>query len=188
MSRLIKVSAIVFAFALLALPTAASAAPYAIDASHSVVLFKAQHFGAGYTYGRFRGVSGTIDLAGKKSSVSISIDAASIYTAQRKRDGHLKSPDFLNVKQFPKITFKSTKVSKRGKIFSVTGKLTLHGVTKTITVKMAKTGEGKNKMSGKQLVGFEGTFSIDRTAYGMKKLIGPVSKKITLTIAVEAMK
>ncbi len=188
MRTISRPTALALALSLLALPSLASAETYTIDPGHSAILFKAQHFGAGYTYGRFRGVSGSVEVAGNKSAVSIEVDAASIYTAQRKRDGHLKGPDFLNVKQFPTISFKSTKVRKRGKTFTITGKLTLHGVTKTISVKMVKTGSGTNKMSGKKLVGFEGSFTIDRTAYGMKKLVGPVSKTITLTIAVEAMK
>ena len=181
----IKVSLLALTLATI-LPSVAHAETYTIDASHSAVLFKAKHFSASYTYGRFRGISGRIELAKKNSTVSIEIDAASIYTAHRKRDVHLKGPDFLNVKQYPKIIFRSTKVIQRGETFIVEGTLTLHGVKKAIKVNMIRTGTGVNRMSGKKLVGFEGSFSIDRVAYGMSKFIGAVGKTITLTVAIEA--
>lgn len=173
--------------ALIMLPVAASAATYKIDPAHSAVMFKTQHFGAGYTYGRFMRFSGQFEL-GKKSSVELEIDASSVFTAQRKRDGHLKSPDFFNVKQFPKISFKSTKVVGRGKTYTITGDLTLHGVTKKITVKVKMTGKGKNPMSKQELIGFEGSFTIKRSAYGMGKLIGPAGDAVTLMLAIEGTK
>lgn len=174
-------------FALIAIPTSALAETYKIDPAHSTILFKTQHFGAGYTYGRFMRFTGQLET-GKKSSVALEIDASSVFTAQRKRDGHLKSPDFFNVKQFPKISFKSTKVVARGKTYTVTGDLTLHGVTKKITVKMKLVGKGKNPMSKQELIGFEGSFSIKRSAYGMSKMIGPAGDVVTLTLAIEATK
>jgi len=162
---------------------------YTIDPGHSSVTFKVKHFGIGYTHGRFRKLTGqmVVDKKASKSSVKINIEAASVYTNDKKRDKHLKSPDFFNVKQFPTVSFVSSKVAKAGKGYKVTGKLTLHGVTKTVTVKMKKVGEGKDPY-GKFRIGFEGSLSIKRSAYNMKKMIGPAGDKISLTIAIEGIK
>lgn len=171
--------------AMTALPHLASAAEtYAVDAVHSAVIFKVKHAGAGYTYGRFRKISGTVVVDGNKSSVEISIDPNSIYTAQRDRDKHLKSPDFLNTKQFPTLSFKSKKVQKRGKTYVVKGDLELHGKTRGVTVRMKHTGTGKSP-KGTPLIGFEGSFTIKRSDYGMSKMIPMVGDEITITIAVE---
>jgi polyisoprenoid-binding protein YceI len=165
-------------------PALASAESYRIDSSHSALIFKAQHMGAGYTYGRFRKFSGSVTM-GPKSSVSLQAQTNSIYTGEKKRDLHLMSPDFFNAKQFPMIRFQSTSVQKRGKNYRVTGNLSLHGVTKKVTVNMKMTGKGSFK--GKSLVGFEGTFKIKRSDFAMKKLIGPVSDTIWVTVAIEAV-
>lgn len=186
---MIKKTSLTIAFlaALTMLPAAASAATYKIDPAHSAVLFKTKHFGAGYTYGRFMRFTGQFEL-GKKNSVELEIDASSVFTAQRKRDGHLKSPDFFNVKQFPKISFKSTKVVARGKAYTITGNLTLHGVTKQISIKAKMVGKGKNPMSKQELIGFEGSFTVKRSAYGMSKMIGVAGDAVTLMLAIEGAK
>jgi polyisoprenoid-binding protein YceI len=176
---------------LVGLPATAKAADtYTVDPVHSTVIFKTKHFGVGYVYGSFRKISGTIVVDEKKpsrSKVNLEVDASSVFTANKKRDTHIKSPDFLNVKQFPKITFTSTKVTKRGKGADVTGKLILHGKTKTITVRMNKIGSGKDPY-GNFRIGFEGTFTINRSDYGMTKMKGAVGEKMHLIIAVEGMR
>ena len=157
---------------------------------HSTAIFKALHFGAGYTYGLFRKVEGSLTVDEKspaKSSVSISFDAASVYTGDQKRDKHLQSPDFLNAKQYPKITFKSTRVVKTAGGANVSGKLSLHGVTRDITVKMVKVGDGKDPW-GNTRIGFEGTFSVKLSDHKIKGMKGAVGDKIQITIAVEGMK
>ena len=126
--------------ALLALPATARAADsYTVDPVHSTVIFKVKHFGVGFQYGSFRKVSGALvvdEAKPARSSVTLDVDAASVFTANKKRDKHLRGPDFLNVKQFPKISFISTKIRRSGKELTVKGKLTLHGVTKPVTVRM----------------------------------------------------
>ena len=163
---------------------------YDIDPAHSAVIFRVSHLGYSHTYGRFRKISGRIKVDKKKaanSSVAIEIDADSVYTADKKRDKHLRSPDFLNTKQFPKIAFKSTKVRKSGKTYVITGQLTLHGVTKTVTVKMKHVGEGKDPW-GNYRSGFDGSLTVKRTDYGMSKMVGPAGDKIELMISIEGMR
>jgi len=171
----------------LLMPQTATAERYRIDPVHSVVVFRVTHFNVGAFYGLFRKVSGHFVVDGRRSSVEIKVAAASVFTANRKRDTHIKSPDFLNVKQFPSITFKSTKVRPAGRTFVVRGKLTLHGVTRAVKVKMRRIGAGKDAW-GKYRSGFEGKLTINRSVYGMKKMKGAVGDKITLTIAVEGIR
>ncbi len=163
---------------------------YKVDPVHSTAVFKALHFGAGYTYGLFRKVSGSLTVDEKKpgkSSVSIEIETASIYTANKKRDQHLQAADFLNAKQYPKISFKSTKVKKMAGGAKVTGKLSLHGVTRTVTVPMKLVGKGKDPWGNKR-IGFEGSFSVKLSDHKIKGAKGAVGDEIWLTIAVEGMK
>src|SRR3954454_2565602 len=104
---------------------------YQLDPVHSSVLFKVRHLNVTDFYGRFNDLSGTVtfDEAGPaNNSVQLQIKADSLDTHNEKRDQHLKSPDFFNVKQFPAIAFKSTKVEKLAdNSYKVTGNLTLHG-------------------------------------------------------------
>ena len=186
-----KIIATLTLCALLALPLAADAADtYSIDPVHSTVIFKVKHFGVGYQYGSFRKVSGKLVVDPKKparSSVSIDLDAASVFTANKKRDTHLRGPDFLNVKQFPKISFRSTRIRKAGKNLTVTGKLTLHGVTRAITVTMVHVGQGKDAWGGYR-IGFEGNFSVRRADFGITKMKGAVGETLHIIVAVEGIK
>lgn len=164
---------------------------YEIDAVHSAVIFRVQHFNAGFTYGRFNGFKGTFAWDAEKPeacNVEITVDAASVDTNDKKRDDHLRTPDFLDVAKFPTITFKSTAVKKVGDTqFDVTGTLTLHGVTKSLTVRMDKTGEAKDAW-GAYRMGFEGTIQVKRSEYGIVALPGGVGDDIRLTIAIEGTK
>ena len=169
---------------------AAAAETYIVDAVHSTVIFRAKHAGVGWTYGMFRGISGTLKVDQRKpanSSVEIVVDAASVFTNNKQRDAHLRSPDFLNVKQYPKITFRGNGVRKTGGDFEVKGTLSLHGTSRSIAVRFSRVGAGKGP-KGKQLIGFEATFSLRRSEYGMKNMIGPVSDVIELTVALEGVK
>ena len=185
-----KKTVLLLCLALLAAP--ALAATYKVDGGHSSAVFKIQHFGAGNFYGIFDTIEGTIEYdAGNPgaSSIEISIAADSVQSRIGRRDDHIKSPDFLDAKQFPKITFKSKSV-KKGKddTFEITGDLTLHGVTREITLTAEKTGEGKNPRSGAELIGFEARFSVDRAEYDMNFMVGPLGKEVGFIIALEAGK
>lgn len=189
-------SALPLAFALAALlltaALPAAAATYEIDGTHSSAIFKAKHLGASNFYGRFNDVSGTIHYDPAKpeaSKIKVAIKSESVATGNERRDGHIKSPDFLNAAQFPEITFESTSVKKiSDDKLEVTGKLTLHGVSKEITVTAEKTGEGKQPQSGTELIGFETHFSVERTAYDMGFMVGPLGDEIGFILALEAGK
>lgn len=168
-----------------------AAETYKVDPVHSSFLFRVKHFNAGYFYGRFNEATGTvvIDEANPaKSSVEIQVKVESIDTNDVKRDQHLKSPDFFNAKQFPTITFKSKQVKPSGKdTYEVTGDLTLHGVTRTVTAKVTRTGGGKDPF-GKFRIGFETVFTIKRSDFGMKFMLGPVSDEIRLIVSIEGIR
>ncbi len=169
--------------------SSASAAPdaYDVDAVHSTVIFRIQHMKAGYTYGRFNELSGklVLDEANPSaSSIQVEVKATSVDTNDKKRDDHLRSPDFLNVAQFPTMTFSSTSVKANGTKFDVTGDLTMHGVTKSVTVAMEKTGAGSDPW-GFVRVGFEGTLTVKRSEYGMDKMLEGVGDEVRLTLAFE---
>src|SRR6266699_514598 len=105
---------------------------------------------------------------------TVSLAATTTYkvdTGIQKRDDHLRSPDFFNAKQFPTIKFVSKEVKKADKGYEITGDLTLHGVTKSITFNLEQTGQGN--MGAKQMIGFETTLDIKRTDFEMKKMVGP---------------
>ncbi|RKU14114.1 polyisoprenoid-binding protein [Candidatus Poribacteria bacterium] len=168
-----------------------AAKAYQIDAVHSSVLFRAKHLGVSYNYGRFNEFSGSImmdETDVPKSKVEFEVKTASVDTANEKRDQHLRSPDFFNAKQFPVITFKSTKVSAKAgqeNMLEVTGDFALHGVKKSITVDVEITGKGKHPQDG-ELIGFETTFGIKRSEYGMTYGMQGVSDDIRITVSIEA--
>ena len=178
----------------LALFTSASAAlaadTYKIDSEHATIVYRVKHFDIGNAYGRFNRPTGTImlDTADpSKSTFTIEIKTENVDTANAKRDAHLKSPDFFDAKQFPTITFKSTAVKANGNDFEVTGDLNLHGVTKSITVPLKKTGEGDTKQMGYR-TGWEAVVDLKRSEYGMTGLQGPVGDDVHLVISFEAVK
>jgi polyisoprenoid-binding protein YceI len=191
---LASAAAIVSAAALLggnAAWSAPEAATFDGDTVHSFVLFKIKHMGTSWVYGRFDDftVSVGMDDAGAAiKTVAFDVKTASVDTGQPKRDGHLKSPDFFNAKQFEDIKFASTAVKAiDADNTEVTGDLTLHGVTKPITVKVVKVGAGKG-MKGESLVGLETTFSLKRSDYGMSNMVGPVGDDVQITVATELAK
>ena len=163
---------------------------YEIDTAHSMILFRAKHNGISYNYGRFNEFTGkiTMDADVSKSIVAFEVKTASVDTANKKRDQHLRSSDFFSAKQFPVITFKSTKVSMKEAeedILEVTGDFELLGVKKSITVDVKITGRGKGR-GGESLIGFESVFTVKRSDFGMTYGAGTVSDDIRLTVSIEA--
>lgn len=177
------------ALALMLLAAPASAGDWTVDNGHSNVSFRIKHFGASYFWGQFHSVTGKVQFdaaAPEKGSINLEIDANSLFTADKKRDGHLKSPDFFSVKEFPKMTFASTAIKSTGKNrMEVTGKLTLHGVTKSVTAKVEYVGTGKDPWGGTR-AGFEARITIKRSDFGMKGMIPALSDEVQLIVAVEA--
>lgn len=152
-------------------PAAASGATLKVDGSHSGVVYRISHLGVSNFWGTFDKVDGTFsfDPANPQSgSFNITIDAESIDSNNAQRDGHLKSPDFFNTKQFPTITFKSTGIKKAGENFELTGDLTLLGKSKPITAKLQYLGEGDKGERFGYRAGVEATFTFKRSDFGMK--------------------
>jgi polyisoprenoid-binding protein YceI len=169
---------------------ARAADTYAVDPAHSTVLFKIKHLNLSYVHGRINNPSGTlvVDADPANSSVELELKAENIDTFNEKRDQHLRNPDFFNAKQFPTITFKSTAVKKADEThLDVSGNLTLLGVTKPVTVKFEHVGEGKDPWGGFR-TGYEGTFTIKRSDYGMTQMVGPVGDDVEVTVSIEASK
>jgi polyisoprenoid-binding protein YceI len=122
----------------LARPALAETTEWTLDGTHSRIGFSVSHMVVSSVSGRFKQFSGKVELDEAnltKSQVDITIKTDSIDTDDAKRDEHLRSPDFFDAKKFPTLTFKSTKIAKvGGKKYKLTGDLTLHGVTKNVTL------------------------------------------------------
>ena len=142
---------------------------YQFDKAHTTVGFTVRHVVSNLG-GKFLDFAGTIKVDRVKpesSSVEFTIQAASIDTSDPKRDGHLKSPDFFDVANQPTIVFKSTSVKPAGKdAYEVAGNLTMHGVTKAVTLPVTFLGEGKDPW-GNEKMGFEIATTLNRKDYGI---------------------
>jgi polyisoprenoid-binding protein YceI len=170
---------------------AASGETFAIDAVHSSIAYKISHLGITNFYGRFNKCEGsfTFDPANPSSATfSVTIDADSIDSNNSQRDGHLKSPDFFNTKQFPTITFKSKSVEKSGDAFTITGDMTLLGVTKPVTAKFTWGGEATGEKFGHR-AGCEASFTFNRSDFGMKYGIEnkALGDEVAVTVALEGV-
>ena len=170
--------------------TDAQPTKFALDNTHTSVIFGIGHLGLSYTYGRFNKVSGefTLDNADPtKSMFKISIDTASVDTNDAKRDEHLRTPEFLDTAKFPVMEFVSSSVVKTDKGMDVKGNMTLHGVTKEITIPLTKVGEG-NRPFGDYRAGVLTQFTIKRSDYDMKNLLNVVGDDVTITFSFEGIK
>jgi polyisoprenoid-binding protein YceI len=147
---------------------AAQPAAYKADPVHSKIGFTIRHL-VSEVDGRFKDFDGTIKYDAQHpadSSVQFTVQAASIDTGNEGRDKDLKSPNFFDAAKYPTLTFTSTKVvPKGGDAFDVTGNLTVHGVTKPVTIPAKFRGEVKSPMGVR--AGFESSFTIDRLDYGV---------------------
>ena len=138
-----------------------------IDSVHSTAIFRVQHLGAGNFYGRFNELEGTIDWDAENGpSFDVSIKIESVDSGNEALDRHLKNADFFDAKQFPTMTFKSTGAQKMGGDWKVMGEMTMHGVTKAVEVDMEFV--GRADVGRGDRVGFETTFTIKRSDFGMK--------------------
>jgi polyisoprenoid-binding protein YceI len=171
----------------------AKAEAWKIDPVHSALIFRVKHLNLSWFYGRFNDVSGTFTFDAEKpeaSSVQVEVAAASVDTNNKDRDDHLRKPDFFGVQQFPKITFSSTSVKKvDDKTFDVAGNFAMHGVTKAVTIRMEKVGEGSHPQAGTRM-GFEGRVAIRRSDFGMTTGVAEntLGDEVTLTISIEGTK
>ncbi len=171
--------------------SSAFAASYEIDPTHTYPTFTIDHLGFSQMHGRFNKTSGKLvmDLAKGTGSVDITIDAASIDTAFKKRDDHLKSPDFFNVVEYPTITFKSTSVKFSGdNKAEMLGKLTIMGVTKEVVLDIEHIHCGKHPFNPKieEVCGFNATTALKRSDYGMKYSLPAIGDDVNIAISLEA--
>jgi polyisoprenoid-binding protein YceI len=144
-----------------------------IDPAHTLVEFTAKHMMITNVRGRFTNVEGAIEVDGNDadaSSVTVELDAASIDTRVEQRDQHLRSADFLDVENFPKVTFRSTKVEgasfEPGESFRLVGDLTIRGTTREVTLYATFEGRGQDPWGGER-VSFSADTKIDRRNFGL---------------------
>ena len=163
---------------------------YALDKGHTAIIFGIKHLNMSYTYGRFNDIDGQFKLDAQNaanSSFKVTIKTASIDTGLKKRDDHLRSPDFFNANQFPVITFESTQVEAASDGYRVTGNLSLHGATKSITLHLQKMGEGDDPW-GNYRAGFATELTIKRSDYGMTNMPEAVGDEVKLMISFEGLR
>ncbi len=184
----------------LSLPLAATAAPetYALDPDHTFAHFALDYIGYATLYGRFDKTSGqfTVDTAAKSATLEVAIDTASVSTGDnergarpRSRDEHLRSADFFNVAEFPRMTYKGTAIKFSGdNPAEIEGQATLLGVTKPLALKIERWKCGPHPFSKKELCGGNATGKLKRSDFGMKYGLPAVGDEITLMIEFEAYK
>jgi len=172
----------------------ASAESYTIDPTHTYPHFKISHLGFSTMQGRFNKTSGTltVDKAGKTGSVDIIIDATSVDTGFKKRDDHLRSPDFLSAAEFPEITYKSNKVKINADNSAVVeGSLTIMGTSKPVTLDVSKMHCGIHPMDPKKqkyVCGFDATAKIKRADFGINYGLPAIGDDMELSFEVEAIR
>lgn len=162
-----------------------------IKGMHSFIQFRVQHLGYSWLYGRFNDFDGQFsydEKAPEKATVNVTIKTTSIDSNHAERDKHLRGEDFLNVNKFPEAAFKSTayKPAGDGK-GTLEGELTLHGVTKPVSLDVEEVGAGKDPWGGYRR-GFIGTTKFALADFGIDYDLGPASKEVELTLAVEGIK
>lgn len=162
---------------------------YTLDKSHANVLFSLNHMGFSHYYGRFNAIDGSMNFDAKapeKSSVKITVDVASVDTNNTKLQDELKSAQWFDTAKFPTATFTSTSIEKltptTGKLH---GDLTLHGVTKPVTLDVTLNGAGQNSMMAVYELGFSATGTIKRSDFGISQYVPMVGDDVTLTIETE---
>jgi polyisoprenoid-binding protein YceI len=174
------------------MPTA-NAADYIIDTkgAHASINFKIQHLGYSWLTGRFDKFGGTFSYDASNvsaSKIEVNIDTSSINSNHAERDKHLRSDDFLDVSAFSNAKFVSKSVTDKGDgKLAIAGTLTLHGVSKDITIDAKTVGEGKDPWGGYR-IGFSGTTTIALTDFAIKMNLGPASNNVQLDLFIEGIK
>jgi len=148
----------------------AQTSTWKIDPAHSEADFSIRHMGISNVHGHFGGVNGTLILDEKdlaKSTVNATIDTTTVDTGTAQRDTHLKSPDFFDVAKYPTMTFVSKKLTEEGGAKKLTGDLTLHGVTKSVTLDLEGPSKEQADPYGKTRRAFSATTTIHRQDFGL---------------------
>jgi len=188
--RLITSLALILA---IAVPSMASAADYVIDTkgAHAFIQFRIKHLGYSWLSGRFNDFGGSFsfdEANSNASKVEVNIKTASIDSNHAERDKHLRGKDFLDVSKFPEARFVSTAYKDNGDNTAVlSGNLTLHGVTRPITIAVTQIGHGPDPWGGYRR-GFEGTTTLKLADYNIDYDLGPASREVELTLSVEGIR
>ncbi|MDH5201806.1 MAG: YceI family protein, partial [Nitrospirota bacterium] len=137
-----------------------------IDPDHTVAAFVIRHMMVAHVRGQFNKITGVIQMDNNNKeivSIEATVEAASIWTGIQKRDNHLRSPDFFNVEKYPLITFKSTEITGNiDKGFRITGDLTIHGITRSVTAEATFAGPVKSPLGGEITIGLSSVLDINR--------------------------
>lgn len=172
-----------------------SADNYSVDPSHCSVIFGVSHLGFSYVYGRFNNAGGSYTLDKENPAASLfkfTVETASVDTNDAKRDEHLRGPDFFNSKQFPQITFESKEITvshdeSGTTVYQVTGDLTMHGTTQSVTVPLRLLKEGPG-MGGQVRSGFLSETRLMRSDFGMGNMAPAIGDEIAITISFEGVR
>ncbi len=163
-----------------------TAGTYKVDSGHTQVLFEINHLGFSEYSGMFVEPTGTLLLDPANPSaakVDITFPIAKVRTTVAALDEHLKKPDFFDAEKFPEGRFTSTKITVSGNTAQITGDLTIHGVTKSVTLATRFVGAGNMVMGPPKLnIGFQATTTIKRSDFGMSYGIPMVGDQVKLTI------
>ncbi|MDX1816847.1 MAG: YceI family protein [Marinobacter sp.] len=158
---------------------------------HQFIMFKISHLGYSWLYGRFNEFDGqfTYDAENpEKSSVSVTIDTASVDSNHAERDKHLRSEDFLYVDEYPQASFKSKRIEMQGDgEADIVGDLTLRGVTREITLDAEMIGHGADPWGGYRM-GFEAETELRLKDFGIPMDLGPASETVDMIISVEGIR
>jgi polyisoprenoid-binding protein YceI len=181
------------AIALSSLAGVSNAAPknFVIDTTHTAPRFEYSHFGYSRQMHRFDNTTGRVvmDREAKTGSVDVTIDATSVNTGYALFDQHIQAEDFFDTARYPTITFKSTKVEFKGDLpATVTGDLTIKGVTRPVTLTVTSFHAMPHPMLKRDAIGADATSQIKRSDFNMGKYAPHVSDEVTLSIALEAVK
>ena len=194
-TRLIKSTALTLAIAAASftLPSVVHAADYVIDTekAHAFIQFRIKHLGYSWLLGRFNDFNGTFSYDEAKpgaSKVEVNIKTASIDSNHAERDKHLRNKDFLDVGKFPEARFISTGYKESAnKTAVLSGNLTLHGVTRPITINVSPVGHGADPWGGYRR-GFEGSVTLKLADYGINYDLGPASREVELFLSIEGIR
>jgi polyisoprenoid-binding protein YceI len=172
-------------------PGAAPSGSYKLEAAHSQLLFSIVHLGLTDYYGRFDRLSGTLNFDAQhpdRSSVTVSVDPASVDTPSAQLNAELSGPVVFDAQKFPAATFRSTAITRGGASGGlITGDLTLHGITRKITLTAAFTGSTPDPLSGGTALGFKATGTIKRSDFGITGMRWEPMVGDDVTLIIDAM-
>ncbi len=189
---MIRFAPLALAAALLSTPAFAEAEKYALDPSHSQIVFSYNHLGFSTTTGMFSGFGGTIlfdQAEPAKSSVEVSFPVTSMLTGWQERFDHFMTKDFFDATDDEMVTFKSTGIEVTGeKTAKITGDLTLNGVTKSVVLEAVLNQAGEHPMAKTPWAGFSATTTLLRSEYGLGMFTPYISDEVLVQISIEAGK